>query len=408
MAAWARKPRSRISRCSKAADCARSFQSNYDEAEYEQAVQWMSACSYDNLATATAILYGYNSEGMQACIADGISVCRRTGQLGCITCFREYATQVQRSAHDLPMVLDHARANARRTEFKDEQDCRWKGAFDETDMLILQGELTAAWEAARRALPLSDVYPMPPISLRQTRYHMQTIAVLSGREDWAEITAEVPADAVPAGEDPLAEIPRIWSQRWQAALPAIPLRRSRFLQRGNSASWLNPIYTTGLNCACEWWLWHAWPASNPEPMAGRAAQGEGQNVRRFSDVASRGRANLRTPRADAAAHTCAAGHRAVCGSTSRRSRQGEHDHARRLHGWRVRSIIRNPCLARHAADAGDRRSGQRASAISRRLRRGAGFWADCATPHEHRAARRSRRSRAADSSRRDGGRLPGG
>ena len=49
-------------------DRARTFQGDYDEAHYEHTVQWMSACSYDNLATATAILQGYNSPGMQACI----------------------------------------------------------------------------------------------------------------------------------------------------------------------------------------------------------------------------------------------------------------------------------------------------------------------------------------------------
>ena len=61
------------------------FQSDHDRRSYDHQVHWMSACSYDNLADAVAQMNGFNSEGMPACINDGISVCRRTGKLLCIT-----------------------------------------------------------------------------------------------------------------------------------------------------------------------------------------------------------------------------------------------------------------------------------------------------------------------------------
>ena len=70
---------------------ARQIQSDFPREQYDYLVYSMSSCAYENLAEATGQLEGYNSEGMHACIADGIQICRRTGKIGCVSCFREYA-----------------------------------------------------------------------------------------------------------------------------------------------------------------------------------------------------------------------------------------------------------------------------------------------------------------------------
>lgn len=185
-------------------DRARAFQGDFDPAEYEHAVQWMSACSYDNLAVATATAQGYNSEGMQACIADGIRVCRQTGKLKCVACFREYATAVHRAADDLDMALHHARTNVNARTSPD-QDRRYVGAKDEADLLLLGGRLEAAWDAAGRALSLADTFHSPKYARRGVRALMETIALLAGRDDWPAGLPPAEADAVPAGEDPRHE-----------------------------------------------------------------------------------------------------------------------------------------------------------------------------------------------------------
>lgn len=75
-------------------DAARNFQGDLPMEEYEATVLWMSSCAYDNLATCVASIEGFNSGEMHQCIHEGIQVCRRTGKLQCINCFREYASEV--------------------------------------------------------------------------------------------------------------------------------------------------------------------------------------------------------------------------------------------------------------------------------------------------------------------------
>ena len=161
---------------------ARTFQSDYSQRDYERTVSWMTACSYDNLAQATATLLGYNSDGMQGLVADGIGVCRRTGKLECIACFREYATAVFRSADDLEMALHHARTNLVKARDARNFDRRWVGAYDEADLLLLAGHLGPAREATIRALELAGSYHSPDRARRKTLVLLNTILLLDGRE----------------------------------------------------------------------------------------------------------------------------------------------------------------------------------------------------------------------------------
>ncbi|MCA9033444.1 MAG: hypothetical protein KDA66_21695, partial [Planctomycetaceae bacterium] len=83
---------------------ARRIQPDLDEGMYHWVCSWMSSCAYDNLAEATGMVSGYNSDGMHECIADGIQICRQTGKLECIQCFREYASDVYLASDDQEMV----------------------------------------------------------------------------------------------------------------------------------------------------------------------------------------------------------------------------------------------------------------------------------------------------------------
>jgi hypothetical protein len=185
----------------ESADRARNFQGDYDQREYDYTVGWMSACAYDNLATATGEISGYNSPGMQACIADGMDVCRRTGKLRCLACFREYATEVFRAADDLDMALHHARTNAIAKIDERGDDRRWVGASDEAGLLLLAGQLQPAWEAALRADILATKYHSPARALRKQAALKRTIATVWGRDD---LLTSIQCDApeLPVDEDP--------------------------------------------------------------------------------------------------------------------------------------------------------------------------------------------------------------
>jgi tetratricopeptide (TPR) repeat protein len=141
-------------------DRARQFQPNLPEEEYERTKWWLTACAYDNLAVNTAESNGYNSDGMHQCITDGIQVCRRTGKMQCISCFREYATDVYVAADDLDMALHHARVGINNKD-PGPHDRRHIGAKDSERILVLHGQVEAAIEMLDLAWKLADVYHSP-------------------------------------------------------------------------------------------------------------------------------------------------------------------------------------------------------------------------------------------------------
>lgn len=170
---------------------ARLIQPNFQEAEYDQAVAWWTTCAYDNLAEATAMAQGYNSDGMHRCIGDGLQVCRRTQKLECITCFREYALDVYAAADDLDLALHHARSLATQPPRREDHDRRWVGAKDETRLLMLQGQVEAAQAAALRALRLADDYHSPLAARLRTLLLLESILLLQGQSGRYEALASV-------------------------------------------------------------------------------------------------------------------------------------------------------------------------------------------------------------------------
>ena len=169
---------------------ARKVQPDLDEGEYEWVCSWMTSCAYDNLAEATGMMSGYNSEGMHECIADGLQVCRQTGKLECIKCFREYASDVYLAADDLEMVYYQCQSLLEyRGKEVDSKDRRWAGHKKRAWLELLAGRLASAQEELQQAetfVSAEDVYLK-----MQSRVHVLTawdeVRLLSGvdRYDWS-------------------------------------------------------------------------------------------------------------------------------------------------------------------------------------------------------------------------------
>lgn len=120
---------------------ARRIQPDLDEAHYHWVCAWMSSCAYDNLAEATGTMSGFNSDGMQACISEGIQVCRQTGKTECIRCFREYAADVYLAGDDLAMVRHQCQTLLEVSQADEDRDRRWSAAQRLGWLNALEGRL---------------------------------------------------------------------------------------------------------------------------------------------------------------------------------------------------------------------------------------------------------------------------
>ena len=136
---------------------ARRVQSNLDESAYEFVVGGMSACAYENLAEATGQLEGFGSDQMQACITDGVQVCRQTGKLACIGCFREYAVDVYSAADDLELARHHCHQILEHPgPWSDRGDRRWLAASKFAWLELLEGRGASAWSLAQQSVELAE------------------------------------------------------------------------------------------------------------------------------------------------------------------------------------------------------------------------------------------------------------
>lgn len=140
-------------------EAAAAFQPGHSEPKYRRFQRWMTPCSYDHLATATALSSGYNSPGLHGCVAEGIDVCNRVGKASCITCFRGYAIRVSRSADDLDMALFHARSNMKaKVDGESDSDTRFLGAYATYGLELLLGRASAAASTLVEAVQLALGY----------------------------------------------------------------------------------------------------------------------------------------------------------------------------------------------------------------------------------------------------------
>ncbi len=136
---------------------ARQIQADLSQPQYDYLAYSMSSCAYENLAEATGQLGGYNSEGMHACIADGIQICRRTGKTSCVSCFREYACDVYTAADDVEIAAHQCRAVRDQSgNWSDRGDRRWLAVMRLSWLDALHGRFEAAVEGSARALLLAE------------------------------------------------------------------------------------------------------------------------------------------------------------------------------------------------------------------------------------------------------------
>lgn len=157
---------------------ARRIQPDVSDELYEALRYQYTSCGYDNFAEGTAALSGYNSDGLHACIADGLQVCRRTGKSECIACFQDYATDVYLAADDLPMAFHFTRSRDMKSEWS-----KWSACLDEWRVLSLQGELAPALEAIRAAWAARHRYHTPHRAELRTRDGVVRTLALLGRLD---------------------------------------------------------------------------------------------------------------------------------------------------------------------------------------------------------------------------------
>ncbi|MCA9083387.1 MAG: tetratricopeptide repeat protein [Planctomycetaceae bacterium] len=187
-------------------DRARSIQPDLPQDYYEYTQQWMTACLYENLAEATGMMEGYNSQGLHQCIGDGIQVCRRTGKLQCIACFREYATDVYTAADDMLLARNQCEAiAARESGWSNRGDRRWLAQIKLSWIHLLEGRLDLAIETARKANELVDV---DGVSLKmecrmRVLADLDTALILADqpRIDWSSVHPDGSPDyPLPKGE----------------------------------------------------------------------------------------------------------------------------------------------------------------------------------------------------------------
>ncbi len=184
-------------------DRARQIQPDLPEEQYDWYRSQHSSCAYDNFARGVGQIQGFNSDGMHACINDGLQVCRRTGNLDCLKCFREYAAEVYEAADDLEMALHNARLGISHVD-PGPHDRRWVGVQEEARLLLLQGQVEEALAGLQRGWSMRETYHSPHGATIRGALLMKTLLTLNGKEaelsQWvtSELTAQYPAP--PRGE----------------------------------------------------------------------------------------------------------------------------------------------------------------------------------------------------------------
>jgi hypothetical protein len=169
---------------------------------FEGLAYQFSSCAYENLAEATGQMEGYNSEGLQACISDGLQICRQTGKLSCVGCFREYSCDVYMAAddseiaqHQCNLVLDDS------TPLSSRGDRRWLARKKIAWMTFLEGRTQTAIEMYRDALILTE---REEVTLKleaqlRTLYELDSLLILTGQPE------ELPLHAAFAMQPPEGE-----------------------------------------------------------------------------------------------------------------------------------------------------------------------------------------------------------
>ena len=173
-------------------DHARQFQPDFPDDEYQNVVFWLSTCAYHHLGSHAAIRYGYGSPRIRDVVREGNEVCRRTGKIACLDCFRDYTVWVYLTLGDEQTALHFARSIENKLPILDQGDHRFEGARMQAFIHLLCGRLTEAADQSRRALELAKVYHTPLLAKLDAFTLLGSALFLSGRGDELEsLCAEV-------------------------------------------------------------------------------------------------------------------------------------------------------------------------------------------------------------------------
>ncbi|GEM_PF-1132289 len=168
-------------------DHARQFQPDFPEEEYRGLVFWLSTCAYHHLGTHAAIRDGYGSPRVRDVVREGNEVCRRTGKLGCLECFRDFTVWVYLTLGDEQTALHVARSIENKLPLLDQGDHRFEGARMNAYIQLLSGRLTEAVDQSRRALELAKVYHTPQAAKLDAFALLGTALHAAGRGDELEV-----------------------------------------------------------------------------------------------------------------------------------------------------------------------------------------------------------------------------
>lgn len=162
-------------------DHARQFQPDFPDDEYQGVVFWLSTCAYHHLGSHAAIRYGFGSPRVRDVVREGNEVCRRTGKIACLECFRDYTVWVYLTLGDVQTALHFARSIENKLPILDQGDHRFEGARMHAFIHLLCGRLTEAADQGRRALELAKVYHTPLLAKLEAFTLLGSALFLSGR-----------------------------------------------------------------------------------------------------------------------------------------------------------------------------------------------------------------------------------
>lgn len=167
-------------------DHARQFQPDFPDDEYQGVVFWLSTCAYHHLGSHAAVRYGFGSPRVRDVVREGNEVCRRTGKIACLECFRDYTVWVYLTLGDVQTALHFARSIENKLPILDQGDHRFEGARMHAFIQLLCGRLTEAADQARRALELAKVYHTPLLAKLEAFTLLGSALFLAGRGDELE------------------------------------------------------------------------------------------------------------------------------------------------------------------------------------------------------------------------------
>ncbi len=181
---------------------ARKFQHDFDDDFYRYTIHWITACAYDNLAKHTAMRSGYNSPIVHGAVDDGILVCRRTGKLECVDCFREYAFNICLASGDYEMGEHYSRLCATSQSRHGDVNRNHVGYKQLVMLYLRQGKLAAARESLLAGIPYAGTYYDPLEARIDFTQFAERYCMLAGREaELDELSDKI------NGVEPRPEIP---------------------------------------------------------------------------------------------------------------------------------------------------------------------------------------------------------